>query len=167
MKKFLFQLLCIDEELTSELLDRVRITRSELHNVAQVLNNVDRLQEITAISSGATIHEALEGEGTVTARVFLDWWLSEDIFQGLHRFMETEFDGRAQLLERSGVHSCRYRIQKPQVVSKSGKTGVNKGLKGAAESKFAKDNDDDDEGNVLKRKRLLSMYKSIVWLKLR
>jgi ATP-binding cassette subfamily A (ABC1) protein 1 len=46
----------------------------------------------------------------VSLRVFLEWWQSETVFEGLQSFMQREFGERSMLLERSGAHSFRYRI---------------------------------------------------------
>jgi hypothetical protein len=76
------------------------------------LGHRSRIQQIAPSASGAIIYEAVQGEGSISARLFLDWWLSEDVFINLKNFMEAEFGHRAQLLERSGAQSCRYRIRK-------------------------------------------------------
>lgn len=99
----------------SDLLDVLRISRSQLETICIEFGNSSRLAEITPAGSGALVDNAILAEGSVTARLFLGWWIAEDDFERLRQFMMIEFGAnRVQLLERSSSQSCRYRIGKPE-----------------------------------------------------
>jgi hypothetical protein len=100
------------EEIHADMLDRIRIIQTDFRDIGLALGNLNRINDIAPFASGSMIYETVQGEGSVSARLFLEWWLSEDNFINLKTFLEKEFSGRAQLLERSGSHSCRYRIRK-------------------------------------------------------
>jgi hypothetical protein len=100
------------EELHADMLDRIHMIQSDFRDIGLALGNLNRINDIAPFASGSMIYETVQGEGSVSARLFLEWWLSEDNFINLKTFLEKEFTGRAQLLERSGSHSCRYRIRK-------------------------------------------------------
>jgi hypothetical protein len=135
----------VDEALSPEALDKVRFTSYDFAAIAAVLANPTRISEIAPYASGALIHEAIQGEGSVTARLFLDWWLSEDSFVNLRDFMDSEFAGRAILLERSGALSCRYRIRRQQAAStEEGSSAPNSPYGGASSSA---DENDSNENN--------------------
>jgi hypothetical protein len=76
------------------------------------LENHKRIDEITPYASGSSLYDSLQSEGFISARLFLDWWLSEDNFSRLNSFMEDEFPGRSELLEKQSSHSFRYRIRR-------------------------------------------------------
>jgi hypothetical protein len=96
----------------TDMLDHIHLHQSHFHEIGAVLGNGQRIQEINPYGSGGLIHDSIQGDGSVTARLFLDWWLSEDYYFQLNNFMNQEFSDRAQLLERSSAQSCRYRIRK-------------------------------------------------------
>ena len=95
-------------------LDAVRIHKNQFEAIANHLGNPSRAAEITQFGSGALIFDAIAAEDSVTARLFLSWWISEDYFERLRQFMAVEFGDRAMLLERSSGQSCRYRIRKAE-----------------------------------------------------
>lgn len=95
-----------------DVLNSINFTTTECSTIATILAKPDRATEISPFSSGALIFEALQIEGTVTARMLLEWWLAEDAFARLAAFMDNQFPDRAALLERSGTYNFRYRIQR-------------------------------------------------------
>lgn len=95
-----------------DVLDKVRYLKSDLIQIAQQLSNSARVTDIGPFSSGAFILEALHTEGSVTARMFFEWWLTEDAFLRLESFMESHFNNKASLLERSGIYSSRFHINR-------------------------------------------------------
>lgn len=82
---------------------------TQIECIAQTMNCIDRLQRL---SSNEVITDSLHNEGHVPVNIFLEWWHSEMVFEGLQTFMKHEFGERAMLLERSGPHSFHYRINR-------------------------------------------------------
>jgi ATP-binding cassette subfamily A (ABC1) protein 3 len=96
-----------------DVLDTTRFLQQQFLEIMTILGQPDRIQQMTEFGSGALIHEAIVSERSVTARLFLSWWISEDLFARLQVFMNEEFgEERTILLERSSGTSCRFRIRK-------------------------------------------------------
>lgn len=102
---------------------------TEIKCIAQTMNCIDRLQRL---SSNGVLTDSLHNEGHVPVNIFLEWWHSEMVFEGLQAFMKHEFGERAMLLEKSGSHSLRYRIKRtqPLISRKQSSERVKGGSKG-------------------------------------
>lgn len=94
-------------------LDHTKFTLADITSIAHSLQHPECLPLIAPCQSGATIHESLQSEGHVSARIFLDWWLTERYFVRLEQYLQETFPPmeRILLLERNNALTCRYRIQ--------------------------------------------------------
>lgn len=93
-------------------LDNYTLKRAHLQCVGDGLGKPARCALIAPFQSGALLHDAFTAEGEeIPLRMFLEWWLYEDVAEGLQQFMCAEFGARAQLLERSTAQNFRYRVQ--------------------------------------------------------
>jgi ATP-binding cassette subfamily A (ABC1) protein 3 len=94
-------------------LDHSKLTLVEITQIAHSLQHPECLALIAPFQSGTALHESLQSEGHVTARVFLDWWLTERYFARLEEYLQETFPPveRILLLERNNALTCRYRIQ--------------------------------------------------------
>ncbi len=120
-------------------MDKVRFASTDINTIAAILANPARAADVSEFGSGALIFETLQVEGAVAARMLLEWWLAEDAFVRLRAFMDSQFNGRALLLERSGTHSFRYRIRQPEAPAE----------RNATRHADKEDEDGDDPSNAL------------------
>ena len=81
-----------------------------LHTLCQVLGRPNRASLLAPGCDGQLLHDQLQVDGFITLRMFLDWWVAEDYFEGVGAFLKEEFNNSPLLLERSAAHSFRYRI---------------------------------------------------------
>jgi hypothetical protein len=101
--------------IPSHVLDEIHLSEFDCNSIGIALENTKRINEIAPFASGSSLYDSLQSEGFFNVRLFLDWWLSEDNFSRLNSFMEEEFPGRSELLEKQGSHSFRYRIRRSVV----------------------------------------------------
>lgn len=93
-------------------LDSLTLKRAHLHRVCDGLGKPGRVSLIAPFQSGAMLHDSFLAEGEeIPLRMFLEWWLYEDLAERLQQFMCEQFGARAQLLERSTAQHFRYRVQ--------------------------------------------------------
>lgn len=94
---------------SEEILTTTTITMEEIKRICSALMESERAALIAPNREGAGIYTAIEADGHVSLKNFLDWWVAENYACRLADFMEESFRG-AVLLERSTAHSFRYRI---------------------------------------------------------
>lgn len=98
-----------DEKNIDEILSNTPITMQDITAICSALMESERLQLLTPTGEGSSIVTALDADGHVSLKHFLEWWIAEDYACKISDFMREEFDGSI-LLERSTSHSFRYRI---------------------------------------------------------
>jgi len=87
--------------------------QSPLIDICAAMNKPERSALFTPSGDGQTIYDQLQVDGSVSLRLFLDWWIAQDYADDLCTFMNQEFENNSLLLERSTSHAFRYRITIP------------------------------------------------------
>ena len=98
-----------DESSIEEVLSNTLITMADIKAICSALMESERLELLTHNGEGASIITAIDADGFVSLKHFLEWWIAEDYACKISDFMREEFDGSV-LLERSTANSFRYRI---------------------------------------------------------
>jgi ATP-binding cassette subfamily A (ABC1) protein 1 len=80
-----------------------------LDQICTRLGNAQRFALICPNGDGQILFDQISVDGFVLFKTFLEWWIAEDFAAALAQFMNAEFR-LPMLLERSSVHSFRYRI---------------------------------------------------------
>ena len=60
--------------------------------------------------SGALVDDILNADGCVPLRIFLEWFISEEVSDSIHAYMQKEFPAKHKFLERSSLITFRFRI---------------------------------------------------------
>ncbi|RYH30056.1 hypothetical protein EON65_06440 [archaeon] len=106
--------------------EHYKLSKANLPAVAQHLGNVNR---VSAVQEGAHTTVLLENlfkvenelgstttqpglVGSASALQFAEFWLLEDRYDDLVRFLHTAFPDRAVLIERNSSQTSKYRIQR-------------------------------------------------------
>ncbi len=98
-----------DELHVEEMLINTLINKQDVKSICSALLESERVEMIAPNREGANLYTALEADGAIPLKNFLEWWIAEDYACRIADFMRETFDG-ATLLERSTTHSFRYRI---------------------------------------------------------
>lgn len=92
-------------------LGAIFISRKEVKAICKVLaGEKDRFALITAGQSGDSVDSILTIDRCVSMRVFLEWFLAEDVSDLIERYMEEAFPNRYKFLERTSLLNFRYRV---------------------------------------------------------
>lgn len=89
-------------------LSSVRLVAGSLLPVAEALGDAARAQEVAAGASGAALWQAMQVDGSITLRAFLEWWVGETHARVMSAFVSSSF--QATLLERPSPNAFRYRL---------------------------------------------------------
>ncbi|GMI20925.1 hypothetical protein TeGR_g12 [Tetraparma gracilis] len=87
----------------------VRMGVETLGSVCAVLGKARRADEISELGSGSVLYDMNRISGSIQLEAFLEWYLLEDVFEKLSRFLGTSF-AEVKMLERSTMSSCRYQV---------------------------------------------------------
>lgn len=98
-----------DESSIEEILTSTMITMPDIKAICSALMESERLELLTHHGEGSSIITAIDADGCVSLKHFLEWWIAEDYACKISDFMREEFVGSV-LLERSTANSFRYRI---------------------------------------------------------
>ena len=70
----------------------------------------NRFELICSGQSGALVDDILNADGCVSLRIFLEWYIAEEVSDSIHAYMQKEFPSKHKFLERSSLITFRFRI---------------------------------------------------------
>lgn len=126
-----------DFTVKSELLERGKLeeewdrlgwlllSRADISALCDVLADEDhpsRYPLVSAGQSGAIVDDVLNADGAVSLRVFLEWYIAENVSKALETYMLEAFPGKHKFLERSSLLNFRYRIFQYEVLNGASST---------------------------------------------
>ena len=56
------------------------------------------------------MEDILNADGCVSLRIFLEWFIAEEVSDSIHAYMQKEFPSKHKFLERSSLITFRFRI---------------------------------------------------------
>ena len=100
-----------NEELIELIINNnITINKSDIQQLCQSLEHIERLNTITSTGSGMIIYDSLQMDDTVTLKLFIEWWVNENQILLFNNFMLLFGINNYELLERSSMYTFKYRI---------------------------------------------------------
>ena len=97
------------EEKVDEILLHTIVQMSHIEDICSQLGKIERVALLIANRKGGSVIAAVDADGGVSLKTFLEWWVAEDHACKISEFMHNQFKGSI-MLERSTANSFRYRI---------------------------------------------------------